>query len=154
MTSGYFVLSDSMTIQNLINKAGGYTKYADQSKIIIKNSKKILIMTPASLRTNYISEIKKCGDPIYKSPIEPQIPHAHLGRYKTLSYGRLEALAESDVRRGTPHQFKWEGSIDEAETFVPIGKRKDSEYSKYGFKEGKDGEWIKKKPKAKSWVTA
>ena len=32
----------------------------------IKNPKKILIMTPASLRTNYISEIKKCGDPIYK----------------------------------------------------------------------------------------
>ena len=23
-------------------------------------------MTPASLRTNYVSEIKKCGDPIYK----------------------------------------------------------------------------------------
>ena len=22
------------------------------------------------------------------------------------------------------------------------------------FKEGKDGQWIKKKPKAKSWVTA
>ena len=32
----------------------------------IKNPKKILIMTPASLRTNYVSEIKKCGDPIYK----------------------------------------------------------------------------------------
>jgi hypothetical protein len=32
----------------------------------IKNPKQILIMTPASLRTNYVSEIKKCGDPIYK----------------------------------------------------------------------------------------
>ena len=32
----------------------------------IKNPKNILIMTPASLRSNYVSEIKKCGDPFYK----------------------------------------------------------------------------------------
>ena len=32
----------------------------------IKNPKQILIMTPASLRSNYVSEIKKCGDPFYK----------------------------------------------------------------------------------------
>ena len=32
----------------------------------IKNDKKILIMTPASLRSNYIEELKKCGDYLYK----------------------------------------------------------------------------------------
>ena len=32
----------------------------------IKNDKKILIMTPASLRDNYIEELKKCGDYLYK----------------------------------------------------------------------------------------
>lgn len=32
----------------------------------LKTRKQILIMTPASLRTNYISEIKKCGAPIYQ----------------------------------------------------------------------------------------
>lgn len=32
----------------------------------MKNAKKVIIMTPASLRTNYIEELKKCGDPIYR----------------------------------------------------------------------------------------
>ena len=33
----------------------------------MKSTKKIVIMTPASLRRNYIEEIKKFGDPIYKT---------------------------------------------------------------------------------------
>jgi chemotaxis protein histidine kinase CheA len=32
----------------------------------MKSSKKIIIMTPASLRRNYIEEIKKCGDLLYR----------------------------------------------------------------------------------------
>jgi hypothetical protein len=32
----------------------------------LKNDKNIIIMTPASLRTNYIEELKKCGDEMYK----------------------------------------------------------------------------------------
>jgi hypothetical protein len=32
----------------------------------LKNGRKVLIMTPASLRSNYISELKKCGDQFYK----------------------------------------------------------------------------------------
>ena len=32
----------------------------------MKNSKKIIILTPASLRTNYMEELKKCGDSLYK----------------------------------------------------------------------------------------
>ena len=32
----------------------------------LKNFKKILVMTPASLRMNYVEELKKCGDPLYK----------------------------------------------------------------------------------------
>ena len=32
----------------------------------IKNKKKIIVMTPASLRPNYIEELKKCGDHLYK----------------------------------------------------------------------------------------
>ena len=32
----------------------------------MKNAKKVVIMIPASLRTNYIEELKKCGDPIYR----------------------------------------------------------------------------------------
>ena len=32
----------------------------------LKTSKKIIIMTPASLRTNYIEELKKCGDKLYR----------------------------------------------------------------------------------------
>jgi len=32
----------------------------------MKNSKRIIIMTPASLRANYIEELKKCGDLLYK----------------------------------------------------------------------------------------
>ena len=32
----------------------------------MKSSKKVIIMTPASLKRNYIEEIKKCGDTLYK----------------------------------------------------------------------------------------
>lgn len=32
----------------------------------MKSSKKVIIMTPASLRANYVEELKKCGDLIYK----------------------------------------------------------------------------------------
>ena len=32
----------------------------------IKNDKKVLVMTPASLKANYIEELKKCGDFLYK----------------------------------------------------------------------------------------
>ena len=32
----------------------------------MKNSKKVYIMTPASLEDNYLAELKKCGDSIYK----------------------------------------------------------------------------------------
>ena len=32
----------------------------------LKDVKQVIIMTPASLRMNYVSELKHCGDPIYK----------------------------------------------------------------------------------------
>ena len=32
----------------------------------LKEDKNIIVMTPASLRTNYIEELKKCGDELYK----------------------------------------------------------------------------------------
>ena len=32
----------------------------------IKSEKQIVIMTPASLRQNYMSELKMCGDPLYR----------------------------------------------------------------------------------------
>ena len=32
----------------------------------MKNNKRVIIMTPASLRMNYMEELKKCGDHIYK----------------------------------------------------------------------------------------
>lgn len=32
----------------------------------MKSSSKIIVMTPASLQMNFLSEVKKCGDPLYK----------------------------------------------------------------------------------------
>jgi len=32
----------------------------------MKDSKRVIVMTPASLRTNYMEELKKCGDYLYK----------------------------------------------------------------------------------------
>ena len=32
----------------------------------LKTEKKIIVMTPASLKVNYIEELKKCGDPLYR----------------------------------------------------------------------------------------
>ena len=34
----------------------------------LKSSKHVFVMTPAFLRTNYIQELKKCGDDVYKRP--------------------------------------------------------------------------------------
>ena len=34
----------------------------------LKSSKHVFVMTPAFLRTNYMQELKKCGDDIYKRP--------------------------------------------------------------------------------------
>ena len=32
----------------------------------LKTNRQVIVMTPASLRMNYIEELKKCGDDIYK----------------------------------------------------------------------------------------
>ena len=32
----------------------------------MKDTNQVIVMTPASLRMNYLSELKHCGDPIYK----------------------------------------------------------------------------------------
>ena len=32
----------------------------------IKNTNTVVVMTPASLQMNYIQQLKKCGDPLYK----------------------------------------------------------------------------------------
>ena len=32
----------------------------------IGSNRKIIVMTPASLRANYFEELKKCGNPIYR----------------------------------------------------------------------------------------
>jgi|688.fasta_scaffold02125_17 hypothetical protein len=34
----------------------------------LKSDKRVFVMTPAFLRTNYLKELKKCGDDIYKRP--------------------------------------------------------------------------------------
>lgn len=34
----------------------------------LKSNKRVFVMTPAFLRTNYMQELKKCGDDIYKRP--------------------------------------------------------------------------------------
>ena len=34
----------------------------------LKSNKRVFVMTPAFLRTNYLKELKKCGDDIYKKP--------------------------------------------------------------------------------------
>jgi len=34
----------------------------------LKSNKRVFVMTPAFLRTNYLKELKKCGDDIYKRP--------------------------------------------------------------------------------------
>ncbi len=34
----------------------------------LKSDKRVYVMTPAFLRTNYLTELKKCGDDIYKKP--------------------------------------------------------------------------------------
>jgi hypothetical protein len=85
------------------------------------------------------SQYHKSGDPIHQSPLEPQVPYTHLGKYKTLAYGNLEALVESDVRRGTPNQFKWSKGIEDSDKSYPLGKRADDEYIQVKLKKGDGG---------------
>ena len=40
----------------------------------MKDSKRVIILTPASLRANYIEELKKCGDLLYKRNVPLPVP--------------------------------------------------------------------------------
>ena len=33
---------------------------------IVQSDKKVYILTPASLKSNFFSELKKCGDPLFR----------------------------------------------------------------------------------------
>jgi hypothetical protein len=57
----------------------------------MKNDKKIIVMTPASLRRNYMEELKKCGDYLYKKNqfwewISVDPIKENTDKIKTLSY--------------------------------------------------------------------
>ena len=52
--------------------------YSDEDHFFIE-SNSIIIMTPASLRMNYINELKQCGDPLYKTnQYWEKIHHNHI----------------------------------------------------------------------------
>lgn len=55
-----------MIFINLITPYRGLVLYHGLAEGM-KNQKQIIIMMPASLRTNYIEELKNCGDEIYKN---------------------------------------------------------------------------------------
>ena len=52
----------------LINPASFYVSLCGSIAIAegMKSSKQVIIMTPASLRMNYVEELKKCGDSLYR----------------------------------------------------------------------------------------
>ena len=56
----------------------------------LKTYRKVLIMTPASLRMNYIEELKKCGDPLYKRD-------QHWEFISTLSQSEYLPLLKSEI---------------------------------------------------------
>ena len=66
----------------------------------LKTKRQVIVMTPASLRTNYIEELKKCGDPLYKKNQHWEFISLE-GRKDILpSLAGFMGLSTRDVRNG------------------------------------------------------
>ena len=70
----------------------------------LKENKHVIVMTPASLRTNYKEELKKCGDPLYKKLQHWEFIDATPANIKTLSY--VLKLPVSYIKKG-PRSGAW-----------------------------------------------
>lgn len=65
----------------------------------MKTDRQILIMTPASLRMNYIEELKKCGDPFYKKNQYWEYLSTDKDNAKVKMYSELLQIDEVSIRK-------------------------------------------------------
>ena len=65
----------------------------------MKTDRQILIMTPASLRMNYVEELKKCGDPFYKKNQYWEYLSTDKDNAKVKMYSDLLQIDESSIRK-------------------------------------------------------
>lgn len=66
----------------------------------LKTQRKVIVMTPASLRTNYIEELKKCGDPLYKKQQHWEFVSLKGKQDALPTLTKLFGLSAHDMRNG------------------------------------------------------
>jgi curved DNA-binding protein CbpA len=65
----------------------------------LKSNKQVVVMTPASLRRNYIEELKKCGDQIYKKNQYWEFVQTESNEQLISEISRMLHLSEDYIRR-------------------------------------------------------
>ncbi len=65
----------------------------------LKTNKQVIVMTPASLRRNYIEELKKCGDQIYKKNQYWEFVQTESNEQLISELSRMLHLSEDYIRR-------------------------------------------------------
>ena len=65
----------------------------------LKSDKQVIVMTPASLRRNYIEELKKCGDQIYKKNQYWEFVQTESNDQVISELSRILHLSEDYIRR-------------------------------------------------------
>ncbi len=71
----------------------------------MKDSKQVIVMTPASLRANYMEELKKCGDVLYKKNQYWEWIPADLQAMKSDTSGKTSVMATISGLLNLPMEF-------------------------------------------------
>lgn len=66
----------------------------------LKTKRQVIVMTPASLRTNYLEELKKCGDPLYKKNQHWEYVSLEGREEIRQPLADFMGVSQSDIRKG------------------------------------------------------
>jgi hypothetical protein len=114
----------------------------------MKSDKPILIMTPASLKTNYFSELKKCGDDLYRknqyweyiSPTKAQDYIAPLSKAMSLPAEHIQQKGVWLVNVKKESNFEDLTSVQKSEIDAQLDVMISAKYSYINYKGGLDKE--------------
>lgn len=114
----------------------------------MKSDKQILIMTPASLKTNYFSELKKCGDDLYRknqyweyiTPEKAQDYIAPLAKAMSLPVEHIQRKGVWLVNVKKESNFEDLTSVQKSEIDAQLDVMISAKYSYINYKGGLDKE--------------
>jgi hypothetical protein len=86
----------------------------------MKSHKEIIIMTPASLKTNFFAELKKCGDQLYKKEQYWSFISTEGNPELAQSISKALGLPVSYIERAKPRQGAWFVDIRKPSNFATL----------------------------------